>query len=505
MEEQEKRETKKEKLSAFFKDRLNILAFAVIIFGITIRLYYLFLAGNQPLWWDESELMLYAKHIGLNTPDTGWFPYREPLLPIFWGLLFKLGANELFIRFIEFLFSITAIIFTYLFGKEIFDKKTAIIATSLLSVFYLHIFYSLRFMSEAPTLAFVTIAVYYFWKGYVNKICLKHLLISGLAIAIGFLSYYAVGFIALTIFLHLLITDRFKFLKNRKLWIAAAIIILLMLPYFIYSMITIGAPIPRLAAVKESITNPETTKVYGAWSLYLNLFPVYLQSLLLIVFLIAFLYILINIILGIDLLVKDENMNAKKDFFLFLWIVIPLVVLSYIAINTSGHGEDRYLILIFPAVFLVASRLILKISDYIKKIDKRLSLTFILLLLIVIGFQQISYGNSLIKSKLASYEPVKQAGLWLKQNSRQGDVVISNSIPQNTYYSERATYYAFEDTKIKSYKPRFFVVSIFENSGETYFKYPENHQDELIPVQAYFADLEKKQPLLIIYEFKKVS
>ena len=94
MEEQEKRETKKEKLSAFFKDRLNILAFAVIIFGITIRLYYLFLAGNQPLWWDESELMLYAKHIGLNTPDTGWFPYREPLLPIFWGLLFKLGANE---------------------------------------------------------------------------------------------------------------------------------------------------------------------------------------------------------------------------------------------------------------------------------------------------------------------------------------------------------------------------------------------------------------------------
>ena len=53
--------------------------------------------------------------------------------------------------------------------KEIFDKKTALISTAILSVFYLHIFYSLRFMSEAPTLAFVTMGVYFFWKGYISK------------------------------------------------------------------------------------------------------------------------------------------------------------------------------------------------------------------------------------------------------------------------------------------------------------------------------------------------
>ncbi|MBI2670634.1 glycosyltransferase family 39 protein [Candidatus Woesearchaeota archaeon] len=489
-----------QKFSDFFKDKSNFIVVLVIGIGILIRLYYLFLAANQPLWWDEAELMLQAKHIAFNIPNTGWFPYREPLLPIIWGLFFNLGANEFFIRFIEFLFSTAAVIFTYLLSKEIFDKKTAIIATSFLAVFYLHLFYSLRFMAEAPTLAFVTMAVYYFWIGYVKSINLRYLIISALSIAIGFLSYYAVIFIGIVITLFLVITERFKFLKVKKLWVATLAFVLLLLPYIIYSMKTLHVPLPRLYAVQTSIA--QVTKVYSAWSFYLKLFPTYLQTVLLLVFLAGVLYVLINLILGFDLMLKNKNEELKKYLFLVLWIIIPIIILSYIAVNQAGHAEDRYIILIFPAVFLVASISLIKTSDYIKKLNLKLAVAFIVLAIVIVGLQQLKQADSLIKSRLTSYDTIKEAGLWIKQHSNPRDTVISNSIPQNTYYSGRATYYEYEEEKINSRNPRYFVVSIFENSGEAYFKYPEQHQSSMVPVQAYFADEEKKQVMLVIYEFR---
>lgn len=502
----EELKNRKEKLLSIFKDKFNILVLLVILFAIVIRLYYLFLANSQTLWWDEAELMLQAKHLAFGTPNTGWFPYREPLLPIIWSFFFKLGSSESFIRFIEIIFSIIAIIFTYLLGKEIFDKKVALIATTFLSFFYLHLFYSLRFMSEAPTLAFVTMTIYFFWKGYFNKAGLKYLIAAGLSFAIGFLSYYAVGFLVLIFLILLIIVDKIKFLKRKDLWVATIIILLIISPYIIHSLIKFKTPIPRLYAVKASITEPTTTKVYSAWTYYINLLPNYLQNVLLVVFLLGFLYLLINIILGFDLIIKNKEEELKKDLLLFLWIIIPIIILSYIAINTGGHGEDRYIMLIFPAVFLVASKFIIKISEYINKIsNNKIAIAFIILIIVIVGFQQIKAADSLIKSKLASYEPVKASGLWIKQNSLSNDVIISNSIPQNTYYSERATYYSADAEKIKSYKPRYLVWSVFESSGNPnsdYTNYIRTHESQLTPVQAYFADKEQKQPLLIIFEFK---
>ena len=448
--------------------------------------------------------MLQAKHYAFGIPNTGWFPYREPLLPIIWGFFFKLGLGEFFIRFIESIFSITAIIFTYLLGKEIFDKKTAIIATSFLSFFYLHLFYSLRFMSEAPTLAFATMTIYFFWKGYFKKAGIKYLILSGLSLAIGFLSYYAVGFIVPILLLLLVAVEKVRFLRRKDLWIAFTIIVILISPYMIYSLNKYHTPFPRLYALSASISEPGTVTATAGWFYYVKLFPTYLQFLLLIVFILGFLYLLLNIILGFDLIIKDSNEDLGKDLLLILWILIPIIILSYTAFKTSGHGEDRYLMLIFPAVFLVSSRIIVKISDYIKKFNSIIAVAFIILVILIAGFQQIKFADSLIKNKATSYDIIKAAGLWVKQNSQPGDVVISNSIPQNTYYSEKATYYAFEDEKIKSYRPKYLIWSVFENSGKPdsdYTKYIQSHQSELKPVQAYFADKEQKQPILIIFEF----
>ena len=103
-------------------------------------------------------------------------------------------------------------------------------------------------------------------------------------------------------------------------------------------------------------------------------------------------------------------------------------------------------------------------------------------------------------------DQVKLAGLWLKQVSDKNDVVISQSNPQIAYYSERDVY-GYGDMPeeqfqklIEEVKPRYMMVSIFEQHPEWVFSYPERNKDRWVPVQAYFVDQEQKQAILVIYE-----
>ena len=108
-------------------------------------------------------------------------------------------------------------------------------------------------------------------------------------------------------------------------------------------------------------------------------------------------------------------------------------------------------------------------------------------------------GSELIEGKKTSYWQVKEAGLWMKENSNLSDVMISNSIPQIQYYSERNTYMAKNISHLESLKPKYIMVSVFERSADWFYSYPE--EKNLKIVNGYFADEQKTQPVLIIYEY----
>ena len=75
-----------------------------------------------------------------------------------------------------------------------------------------------------------------------------------------------------------------------------------------------------------------------------------------------------------------------------------------------------------------------------------------------------------IENKKESYLPVKLSGLWIKENSNKEDVVLSKSVPQTYYYSERETYGVpkpenFEE-EIKGKNVKYVIVSVFEMHPE---------------------------------------
>jgi len=214
--------------------------------------------------------------------------------------------------------------------------------------------------------------------------------------------------------------------------------------------------------------------------------------------------------LGFDKIFKSDEI--QKRFFILSWIFISFLFLGYIA----PHLEQRYIIDTLPFLFLITVYPYSLLEKYFTGKFKISEKTFFLLvsfLLILLLIPNIIFGNNLVELKKTSYLEVKQAGLWIKENSNPKDIIISDSLPQITYYSERSTYpFSLNyrrDIKgqnesalldfIRENKPRYMTLTSFETQYDWAIAFPQNHPDLVAPVKVYEQN---GQPVFIIYEFK---
>ena len=155
-------EARKERAKSWLKDPYNLALIGILVFAFGIRLYYFFLTKGQTLWWDEAEYMLKAKNIAFGTPDTGWFSLRPVMFPLIAALFLKVGFGEIGLRFLFMLLSLSSLILLFYIGKELANKKIALIAVFLMSVFYLDLFYTNRLLVDMPQVFFVLLGTLFF-------------------------------------------------------------------------------------------------------------------------------------------------------------------------------------------------------------------------------------------------------------------------------------------------------------------------------------------------------
>src|SRR3989338_2464385 len=435
------------------------LAFiGVLAFAVAIRLYFFYITQDQALWWDGAEYMNMAKDFA-GTYSAEWGPGRPVLLPLIWAGMLKLGLGELSLKFIVTLFSIAGIFFTYLIIKDMYDKKTAIITTLLLSVFWMHLFYSARILVDVPSLTMWTVILYFFWKA-VNTHQSKYYALTGILIALGTLLRFPTLIIGAVILIYLLATERHKFLLDKNFWIMGAGSIAIIIPYFIWATLKFGNPIYQFVygggAAGQAIGLPSILT-------YLNLFPFYFQ------------------IPG---------------------IIIFVIGLFYFA--TQTRAEERYIMFIFPAAFLIITRGLFYIENFVKKLNLNLAKIITIVLIVIMVLMQINFANTSIVKSSTSYMPVKDAGIWIKENSPENLIVYTMSVPQIQYYSELTTLSygggseAF-DKIIQSGKPAYFVISIFEGHPDWVEQYLSENSNLKI-VRVYNDQV--GNPVLIIYGLK---
>jgi len=490
------------------KNKYTILLISILSFAFIIRLYYMIKFADQAVWWDAADYLSTAKYFAGHAFQDFHIDYRRPfLLPLIWSVFFRLGASEFIINLTELIFSVFGVYLTYLVGKELFNKETGLIAAFLMSIFWSHLFWTPRFMVDIPSATLLLASFYFFWKGYVKKEKKSYVYLWGLFLSLAVFTRASTVVAIIPFGLYILIKDKLNFLKNKQLWLAFLIFIIIISPFVIYTQIKTGDAFKDITGIGTD----RFSKVIDASGRFNTLkefslqMPAYLKLPFFLLTLIG-LTIFINLFLSLDLIFKNKEESSNNLLLLFLWVFGMYIILSMLT-----GVEERYLMSIFPMIFILTAQGTLISYNFLKnqlKNTKHISkiLIFIFILIFVWGtVSQLSLADSLIKSKAESYYQVKEAGLWLKGNTPEESSIISASRFQNIYYSERSTYgFTQNESDFKDYikekNVKYVIISVFESgfTPQWTFEYPQKHPELLKPAQVYTDP--NNNPLLIIYE-----
>jgi 4-amino-4-deoxy-L-arabinose transferase-like glycosyltransferase len=472
------------------------LAFiSVFVFAVAIRLYFFYTTQNQALWWDGAEYMNMAKNFA-GVYNAEWWPGRPILMPLLWAGMLKLGLGEIALKFLVTIFSLAGILFTYLTIKNMYDKRTAIVTTALLSAFWLHLFYSARMLVDVPSLTMWTMIIYFFWKALDTKNW-KYYALTGVFITLGTLIRFPTIIIGALILIYLIATERHKFIFDKNIWVMAGGSLAIMAPYFVWATLKFGSPLYQIL-----FGSGAAGQTFGLPSLiaYLRIFPVYFTTAGIILFVIG-LYMFVDTILGVDLLNKmsEENKLLRSNFLILLWLLIPLIYFS-----TQSRVEERYIIFIFPAAFLIITKGIFYIETLLKRVQINLASVVTVILIIAIVILQLSAANVSITNSVNSYAPVKAVGIWINENTPDNSVIYTMSVPQIEYYAERKTLsYGGTaedfDKIISAGGNSYFMISAFEGHPNWVADYLSSNTN-LELLQTYTD--ENQKPVLMLYKIK---
>ncbi|MBI2448956.1 glycosyltransferase family 39 protein [Candidatus Pacearchaeota archaeon] len=442
MEEADKKlEERKNKITGWIKD--NRILIAILVFAIIIRLYYFILTKNQPLWWDEADYMAYAKNLAGYNVEWIVTSQHNSIYPFIVAGLFKIGFSEVFIKFLlQLIPSFLVVLMMYFICIKMYDdKRIALISSFLMAMFGEFLFNTMRFHIDVPGLFIGMLAIFVFWQGYEKKerifgkinpnwtipltvflVLVTYLIRRGhLLFGVFFLAYMA-------------FTKKWKdLIKDKYNWIAlftgSALFLLAEKFIFINKISEVGGlyyheelpisffPLNIFSTYFRNITNPSL-------------------SILLYLFLIGLVITFYNIMSSFGYIKKLEKEGVRADLFNILTILITLSFFMFI-LRIPGPGDPRWYFTMLLGTFVAISKSSLLITDFIKKYNKHVSIIILIVLIGYGGYYELKYADFTIKNKASSFEGIRQASLFIKENSNPDDLIISTPITQTSYYSER--------------------------------------------------------------------
>src|SRR3989344_5505104 len=138
---------------------------------------------QENVWWDAAVYAGMGKHIFSDGQSGLWESSRPLVWPIILGFFWKLNLDmALFGKIMSLLFAAGTIIMTYLIAKEVFERKTAVLAAFLLAFTPTFFFFSKLMLTEIASTFFSLLGVYFFIR--------KNCFFSGIFFGLGFMARF---------------------------------------------------------------------------------------------------------------------------------------------------------------------------------------------------------------------------------------------------------------------------------------------------------------------------
>jgi len=442
--------SKKDIIKSWLKERHNLVFLGIIILTILIGAYYFSLTKTQPLWWDESDYLAYAKNLAGYNVD--WIVTKDHnslfsyVVAIFFMLRFSETLTKFFVEFIPY---VLVIVLVYLVARSMYkDKRIALISSLLFAVQWTVLFTAMRFQVEIPGLLFGMLSIYVFWKGYEKKEKIFGLINHNWAVPIAAVlsiitysmrrGYFLFGAF---LFLQMIISKNWKSLvKDKYNWIAAVISVLLI---FIVEKFIFSAGIASVAGGYAHFDRAINFYPLQIFNLFFSNAGLGWASILLYLFWLGLIVILFKTIFSLGHIKKESNTELKSDIFVITSIIITLLffILVLREPDKANFGEPRWYFPLLLGALICISKATTTISDYVIKYSSKYGKQIAAVLIIVLvgfgAYYEISSANSIIKNKIPSFEGIKQASLYLKDNANENDIILSVPEPQTEYYSEK--------------------------------------------------------------------
>ncbi|MBS3098887.1 glycosyltransferase family 39 protein [Candidatus Pacearchaeota archaeon] len=496
-------EKKKEKIKSWLKNKNFAFLSAILIFAFFVRIYFFQIAKNQTHWWDSLAYGNIAKNLIFHMWDEsvyilGELNIRPPLLPYLWSILLRLNFSDASsIFFLELLPSVVSVWLIFLIAKEMYGRDVGYVSAFLFSVSWIHIFYSLRMLTDVPSLAFSLASLYFFIKSYEN-VDSRRFSFSIFFLSFAVLTRYVYAIIGVVYIVFLLINHKHKIFLNKKFYRGGLIGATPLIIFFLMNLYFHGNIMPA-TSVYQAGAESQPFAFYT-----LSLFTSILLKPWLSFFIIGLTFVVFSLFLHYG----QINKSKLASMHLFNLLVLAMGLGFFIFFLRAA--EDRYLFMIFLPLLVFTSLGLVYVSNFLRKYSKLLGVIFLLAILFFGAYYQLKLANEIIVSRASTFRQMKEAFLWVKENTPEDAVFLGMGVePYAIYYSERPVeawpQKDFENSVEQVIENSdYLVINAFHPTEEKITNYiNQNLQNRLETAYVSFFDQAQTQPAVIIYKIKK--
>lgn len=402
--------------------RSTLLITLVFVISFLLRFYRL---GLHDFWFDEI--------FSVNYSAEPWHNWNAPLYWIFLHFWAKIcGVSEFSLRFPSMLCSFLTTGLVFLLGKELFDKKTAILAALLISLSPFHLWYAQEARDYSMVLFFGTLSSYFLFLA-VKKSSFKRWLLFVLISLAGIYTNYFYIFLIVAQFFYMFWITKLRASKAYLSFLFIAGVFSFYTPRFIskFLFVSKGFWIPKPDWQSLNITLQNYMLGYNG-SVFL-----YTVS--------SFLALAIFIILLL-LVRKKKEINRNISFCVFL-LFIPIGLTFLFSKLFFSVYLNRGLLLFSPYFYLLISYTVMRLRKEIMVVVSGI-LIFIFSYGACLYFYD--YMHPLLGYHMGTYlkKPVRHIVNFLDNNVKKGDLIaLTNEsvMPGIDFYAKRkfSLYYLF--------------------------------------------------------------
>ena len=462
-----------------------LILLIILCSGLFLRFWGI---TSESYWLDEA---VSVKQAQMNYGTTLEMVKDDVHLPLyfillnFWIKLF--GISELGSRSLSLIFGVFSIFMIYLLAKKMFSLKVALIASALMSVSPIMIYYS---QESRPYSLFVllTLISFYFFACFVEKNEDKYLL-AYLFFSLLLIYTHLFSFLVIIVQnVYLLYISRFKLKKLMKWFYCQFTLFLLFTPWI---------PI-IISQIKQTLFTEWIPK--PTISIVLKTFVDFFGNTL-------NLLILIFVFAMFVQRKKFKSGEKNKLILLLIWSTLSFVIVIVYSTIFPSDYNTRYLLFTLPAIIIL-------FSFFISNFTETNKIFGYALLVIVILSSLFSVMNQVERTDKDDW---RAASEYVKQNIKQDEIILIAPFYQQepfSYYYDNTCFKSFEVTSCNFEKHKILSfdwsskcctdnTKVTATDGRDLIRYYLNKKIWLISVRPELYGSFEKNSLLEYFNVRK--